>query len=116
MDAAWRNNSMRKDNLKAAVIGKDGRTSAIERCLLKSPRIAEPLLQFPEWQGRQATENILRRAREKNPHFFIVGSEQPLAESTVDSLQKTGIPSVGPLQTLAKFESSKAFTRHLLSH
>src|SRR5260221_2495514 len=96
MDAAWRNNSMRKDNLKAAVIGKDGRTSAIERCLLKSPRIAEPLLQFPEWQGRQATENILRRARGENPGFFILRSHAPPAQRSLESLPKHGNPLVWP--------------------
>src|SRR5438552_7460557 len=106
---------MRRDNLKAAVIGRDGRATAIERCLLKSPRIARPLLQFSEWQGRQATENILRRAREEKPDFVIVGPEQPLAEGIVDSLQKLGIPCVGPTQALARLESSKAFTRNLLS-
>ena len=106
---------MRRDNLKAAVIGKDGRTSAIERCLLQSPRIAKPLLQFSEWQGRQATENILRRAREEKPDFVIVGPEQPLAEGIVDALQELGIPCVGPIRSLARLESSKAFTRNLLS-
>src|SRR5437867_5148228 len=106
---------MRRENLKAAVIGKDGRTSAIERCLLQSPRIAKPLLQFSEWQGQQATEDILRRSRDEKPDFVIVGPEQPLAEGIVDSLQKLGIPCVGPIQSLARLESSKAFTRDLLS-
>jgi phosphoribosylamine--glycine ligase len=106
---------MRRDNLKAAVIGKDGRTSAIERCLLQSPRIAKPLLQFSQWQGREATENILRRAQEEKPDFVIVGPEQPLAEGIVDSFQNLGIPCVGPTQSLARLESSKAFTRDLLS-
>src|SRR5437868_5750217 len=106
---------MRRDNLKAAVIGKDGRTSAIERCLLQSPRIATPLLQFSEWHGQQATENILRRAQKEQPDFVIVGPEQPLAEGIVDSLEELGIPCVGPIQSLARLESSKAFTRDLLS-
>jgi phosphoribosylamine--glycine ligase len=106
---------MKQNNLKVGVIGKDGRTSAIERCLLQSPRVTQPLLQFSEWQSRQATENILSRAREEKPDFIIIGPEQPLADGIVDSFQSLGIPCVGPTKSLARLESSKAFTRHLLS-
>ena len=106
---------MKQNNLKVGLIGKDGRTSAIERCLLQSPRVTQPLLQFSEWQGRQATENILSRASEEKPDFIIIGPEQPLADGIVDSLQSLGIPCVGPTKSLARLESSKAFTRHLLS-
>jgi phosphoribosylamine--glycine ligase len=106
---------MRPNNLKSAVIGKDGRTSAIERCLLESPRVAGPLLRFTEWKGEQAREQILRTAREQRPDFVIVGPEEPLADGIVDALEAMGIPCVGPTRNLARLESSKAFTRDLLS-
>jgi phosphoribosylamine--glycine ligase len=45
-----------------------------------------------------------------------VGPEDPLAKGVVDALQEElGIPCVGPTQALAKLESSKAFTRRLVS-
>jgi len=106
---------MRKTNLKAAVIGKDGRTSAIERCLLESPRVKGPVLKFTEWKSAQAREHILCRAREEKPDFIIIGPEEPLAQGIVDELQKAGVPCIGPTQSLARLESSKAFTRDLLT-
>jgi phosphoribosylamine--glycine ligase len=106
---------MRPNNLKPAVIGKDGRTSAIERCLLESPRVAGPLLRFTEWKGEKAREQILRSASERRPDFVIVGPEEPLADGIVDALEALGIPCVGPTRNLARLESSKAFTRELLS-
>jgi len=106
---------MKKNNLKPAVIGKDGRTSAIERCLLESPRVAGSILRFTEWKGGQAREQILQIAREQRPDFVVVGPEEPLAEGIVDSLEALGIPCVGPTKSLARLESSKTFTRDLLS-
>ena len=106
---------MKRNNLKAALIGKDGRSSAIERSLLESPRLSGPVLRFTEWKGEPARHNILRRASEERPDFVIVGPEEPLAAGIVDASQKIGIACVGPTQSLARLESSKAFTRELLS-
>ncbi len=106
---------MRKNDLKPGVIGNDGRTNAIVRCLLESPRVAGPVLRFTAWKGQQAREHILRTAREQKPDFVIVGPEEPLADGVVDALAAVGIPCVGPTQTLARLESSKSFTRELLS-
>ena len=107
--------AVKTGNLKPALIGKDGRTSAIERCLRESRRVVAPPLRFTEWKGKQARENILRQAREQRPDFVIVGPEEPLAEGIVDALQELGIPCVGPTKSLARLESSKSFTRELLS-
>jgi len=106
---------MKTKNLRLAVIGKDGRTSAIERCLLESPRVAAPLLKFTEWKGKPARENILQRVREQRPDFVIIGPEEPLADGIVDALQQLGVPAVGPSQALARLESSKAFARELVA-
>lgn len=105
---------MKQTNLKAALIGKDGRTSAIEECLLRSPRVTGPLLKFTEWKGESARQDILRAAKEQQPDFVIIGPEEPLAEGIVDELQGSGIPCVGPTKSLARLEASKAFTRELL--
>jgi phosphoribosylamine--glycine ligase len=58
---------------------------------------------------------VARHARAIRPDFAIIGSEEPLACGVVDELRKLGIPCVGPTKVLARLESSKAFTRELLS-
>ncbi len=59
-------------------------------------------------------EKIGLFARENNIDFAIIGPEDPLNNGIVDFLKKEGIPSVGPTQSLARLETSKAFTRNLL--
>jgi phosphoribosylamine--glycine ligase len=44
----------------------------------------------------------------------VVGPEAPLAAGVADALWATGIAVIGPTQSLARIESSKAFTRELL--
>jgi phosphoribosylamine--glycine ligase len=106
---------MRKNHLKVALIGNDGRTSAIERCLLESPRITPPLLKFTRWKGDVARQEILQEAGDEKVDFVIVGPEEPLADGIVDRFAELGIPCVGPTKTLARLESSKAFTRELVA-
>ncbi|MEA2014267.1 MAG: phosphoribosylamine--glycine ligase [Thermodesulfobacteriota bacterium] len=53
-------------------------------------------------------------ARENSVDFAIIGPEDPLNNGIVDFLKKEGIPSVGPTKSLARLETSKAFTRNLL--
>jgi phosphoribosylamine--glycine ligase len=45
----------------------------------------------------------------------IIGPEAPLAAGVADELWSANIPTVGPIQSLARIESSKAFTRNLLA-
>ncbi len=54
-------------------------------------------------------------AREQQIDFAVIGPEDPLNHGVVDALAQIGIPSVGPNQSLARLETSKAFTRRLLS-
>lgn len=108
---------MRK-TLTPGVIGKDARTSAIERSLRQSARSERPPVRLSDWKGatrEQLKDEVLRRAREERPDFVMVGPEDPLAAGVVDALQdELGIPCIGPTQSLARLESSKAFTRELL--
>lgn len=64
---------------------------------------------------REVMKTVLSIAAEKRPDFVVVGPEEPLAEGVVDRLNEIGIPCVGPTQSLARLESSKSFTRDLLS-
>jgi phosphoribosylamine---glycine ligase len=60
----------------------------------------------------QAVRSIVR---DINPEFVVIGPEEPLAAGVVDELKKLGIPCVGPTQKLARLETSKSFTRELLT-
>src|SRR5262245_28497188 len=105
--------------VKAAVIGKDGRTTALRRTLQASPRTggaAVPCLS--EWSGAPSealVERAIRAGEAQRPDFVFVGPEAPLAAGVVDALAKRGIPCIGPTRALARLESSKAFARELLS-
>jgi phosphoribosylamine--glycine ligase len=47
--------------------------------------------------------------------FAVIGPEDPLNNGVVDALSQIGIPSVGPNKSLARLETSKSFTRNLVS-
>ena len=109
---------MVKNKLTIGVIGKDGRTTAIEKALRASPRVFKvyPIHEWKNVSPEVAMKEILERAKEIKPDFVVIGPEEPLAAGVVDKLQdELGIPCIGPLQDLAQLESSKAFTRMLLA-
>jgi len=54
-------------------------------------------------------------AQEYHVDFAIIGPEDPLDNGVVDSLKEIGIPAVGPTRSLARLETSKSFTRKLLT-
>jgi phosphoribosylamine--glycine ligase len=54
-------------------------------------------------------------ALEHGVTLAVVGPEAPLAAGVADALWAVGVPVVGPTRELARIESSKAFTRGLLS-
>src|SRR5258708_42735 len=60
-------------------------------------------------------DEVAKIVRKINPDFVLIGPEEPLAAGVVDELRKFGIPSVGPTQRLAQLETSKSFTRELLT-
>jgi len=54
-------------------------------------------------------------ATENKIELAVIGPEDPLNNGVVDALSKIGIPSVGPTKSLARLETSKSFTRNLVS-
>ncbi|MEN6359780.1 MAG: phosphoribosylamine--glycine ligase, partial [Smithella sp.] len=54
-------------------------------------------------------------ALENKIDFAVIGPEDPLNNGVVDALAACGIPSVGPNKSLARLETSKSFTRNLVS-
>ena len=57
---------------------------------------------------------VLDFAKVNDIECVIVGPEDPLAEGFSDIFWKSDIPVVGPVQSLARIETSKGFTRDLL--
>jgi phosphoribosylamine--glycine ligase len=60
-------------------------------------------------------EAITGFATENKIELAVIGPEDPLNNGVVDALSKIGIPSVGPTRSLARLETSKSFTRNLVS-
>jgi phosphoribosylamine--glycine ligase len=54
-------------------------------------------------------------AREQGVTIAVLGPEAPLAAGVADALWAAGVGVVGPTESLARVESSKAFTRGLLA-
>ena len=60
-------------------------------------------------------EKIKDFAQKIKPDFAFIGPEEPLSNGVVDLLNGSSIPSIGPTKNLARLETSKSFTRNLLS-
>ena len=58
---------------------------------------------------------IVDFAKENKIEFAVIGPEDPLNNGVVDALATAGIPAVGPTKSLARLETSKSFTRNLVS-
>ena len=54
-------------------------------------------------------------ALDNKVEFAVIGPEDPLNNGVVDALAQKGIPSIGPNKSLARLETSKSFTRNLVS-
>jgi phosphoribosylamine--glycine ligase len=109
---------LRQSGLIVGIIGKDGRTSAIKQYLRYSDRVSAVVSLSSGKEGSR--EHLLRAvssAVEKyHPDFVVIGPEEPLAHGVVDHLSsKHQVPCIGPTERLAKLESSKAFTRDLIT-
>lgn len=60
-------------------------------------------------------ESITGFAKENKIDFAVIGPEDPLNNGIVDALAKIKISAVGPTKSLARLETSKSFTRNLVS-
>lgn len=60
-------------------------------------------------------EQLKKLAVEEKPDFAVIGPDDPIADGAADALLELEIHSMAPLQTVARLESSKSFTRDLLS-
>ncbi len=115
------------NQLRAAVIGYDGRTSALIYSLQRSKRIVGKVERLSRGKmsanpavGEDEVRLSVQRLKRlgQKPDFVVNGPEETLAmgQGVVDLLRdEFGIPCIGPTKRLAQLEASKAFTRRLLA-
>lgn len=113
--------------LKILAMCKSGRLHALVQALARSARqpivgaisdVNNPRLVAKElfYHGRTDDPEFVRNCvREFRPDLVVIGPEEPLLAGIADMLAAEGIPCVGPLQKLAQLETSKAFTRELMT-
>lgn len=59
-------------------------------------------------------DRILEIVKKTKPDLAVIGPEDPICAGIADVLEHNGVPTVAPSKSLARIESSKAFTRELL--
>ena len=107
------------------IIGNGGREHALAWKLAQSPRIGKLYVAPGNGGTRQVAENILIEANdidglaqfaEKNEiGLTVVGPDEPLALGVVDAFRLRGLRIFGPTRAAAEIESSKAFSKNLMS-
>lgn len=65
--------------------------------------------------GYSDPDAIIRFAGDCSVDFAVIGPEDPLNNGIVDALARAGFPSFGPTKSLARLETSKTFTRELVT-
>lgn len=106
---------------RVLVLGGGGREHALAAAIARSPLCAA-LFVAPGNAGTPGeriqldpcdTAAVVAACRQHDITLVVVGPEAPLAAGITDALEREGIDVFGPRSSLARLESSKAFTREL---
>ncbi len=111
--------------MNVLLLGSGAREHAIAWKLSQSPKLTN-LLVAPGNPGTAAFANslptkvddfdeIVRTCRGQRIDLVVVGSEDPIAAGLVDRLTVEGIAAFGPAKDAAQIESSKVFSKELMS-
>ena len=112
---------------KVLVIGSGGREQAFAWKMSQSPLVDEvflypdPRTPFSSPKIRGIPGNLddfkdqLKVAKKLRPDLILIGPEGPLEKGLSDSFQKEGLNVLGPDQKAARLESSKSFSKDLMS-
>lgn len=103
------------------VIGSGGRENALIWAFAKSP-LCEKIYAMPGNGGigliaenvsvsPEKHDDVIKFCKEKNIGFVMIGSEAPLVDGLVDSLEAANIVVFGPKKAAAQLEGSKDFTK-----
>src|ERR1700760_1334880 len=109
------------------IVGSGAREHAIAVALARSPQHPvllcfsgarnpgiEVLCDAYETGSITSSRQVVDFAKGHGATLAVLGPEAPLAAGVADALWTASVPVVGPTQSLARIESSKAFTRQLL--
>ena len=78
-------------------------------------KISRKTVSVSDYSSSDSKKIIIDFAKTNDVECVVVGPEDPLANGFADMFMKTGISTVGPVSNLAQIETSKGFTRDLLS-
>ena len=103
------------------LIGSGGREHALAWKIKQSPLCAR-LVIAPGNPGMEAlgecrpvkatdVDGLIAIVRDIQADLVVVGPESALAEGIADACARIGVPCFGPMQSAARLESSKAFTK-----
>jgi phosphoribosylamine--glycine ligase len=107
------------------VIGGGGREHALAWKLARSPRVARVFVApgnagtagEPELTNvpRNAIEDLVAFAKQRQIALAVVGPEAPLAAGIVDAFRAAGLRIFGPTQAAARLESSKDYAKAFMA-
>jgi phosphoribosylamine---glycine ligase len=107
------------------IIGSGGREHALAWKLAQSPRIGKLFVAPGNGGTWQVAENVaidstnidglVQFAASNDIGLTVVGPDDPLALGVVDAFQAGGLRIFGPTRAAAEIESSKAFSKNLMS-
>ncbi len=111
--------------MRILVVGSGGREHALVEALARSER-ASALFAAPGNPGtaQKATnvgieatdlEGLIDFAKAEAIDLTVVGPEKPLVEGLVNRFEAAGLPIVGPTETAAQLEGSKAFADQFMA-
>lgn len=114
------------DKRRVLLVGGGAREHAIGEALCRTSRVSlhvfahnrnpglESLAERYQKGDETDVEAIVEWARRCGIDFAVIGLEDPLAVGLPDALQLAGVPTVGPVQSAARLETSKLFLRNLM--